>query len=89
MLDHRPREPRDNEERKLKEEYERAHKKVSSLVEMTHGINTEWVTFLLYLSSENLTKQSKTLSKWTIVIGIATILLFISAVIQILTLCFG
>ncbi len=38
--------------------------------------------------SENLAKHSKSLTCWTIVIGISTILLFISAVMQLIKLCF-
>jgi len=39
MDDHRPREPQNKKERKLKDEYDTAYEKVHSLVEMTHGIN--------------------------------------------------
>lgn len=43
---------------------------------------------LTYLSTENLVKYSKTLRIWTIVIGVSTILLFISAVLQLVKLFF-
>ena len=41
-----------------------------------------------YRHTVNLIKHSKTLSIWTIVIGASTILLFISAVMQLIKLCF-
>ena len=83
-----PREPTNKNEKELKEQYDKAYEKVLFLVESTPGINQSWMTFLLYLSSENLVKHSKTLSIWTIVIGVSTILLFISAIAQLIKLFF-
>ena len=45
-------------------------------------------SILAYQSSENLIEHSKTLKCWTIVIGVSTILLFISAVAQLIKLFF-
>lgn len=72
----------DNEKNELTEEYEKVHAKVLYLIEKHKGINQQFMAFLLYLSTENLIKHSKILSIWTIVIGVSTILLFITAVIQ-------
>ena len=46
------------------------------------------ILLLTYFSSENLAKHSKTLKCWTIAVGVATILLFISAVLQLVKLFF-
>ena len=78
----------EKKKKELTKEYEKVHEKVVYLIEKHTGINEQFVAFLLYLSSENLVKHSKTLSIWTIVIGVSTILLFISAVLQLIKLCF-
>jgi len=49
----------------------------------------EIISGLTYLSSQNLLKHSDSLNRWTIVIGLSTILLFASAVLQLIKLfCF-
>ena len=52
------------------------------------SIDQSWHILLTYLSTEDLAKHSKTLSIWTKIIGVSTILLFISAVLQLVKLFF-
>ena len=70
----------------IKIKAEEVNELVEYLDKNVEELNTHWNTILLYLSSENLVKHSKTLSIWTIVIGTSTILLFLSAVIQLIKL---
>ncbi len=46
-------------------------------------MNTDWYIFLAYLSSENLVKHSKSLTRWTIVIAVTTLALIFSTIAQI------
>ena len=73
----------DSTMKKLVEEYmeKNLKKATSDMVENLALVFT-------YKKTLNLVKHSKTLSIWTIVIGISTVLLFISAVIQLITLFF-
>ena len=71
---------------KIQVKAEEVNELVEYLDKNVEELNTHWNTILLYLSSENLVKHSKTLSIWTIVIGTSTILLFLSAVIQLIKL---
>ncbi len=49
----------------------------------TRVVNTAWYIFLAYLSSENLVKHSKSLTRWTIVIAITTLALILFTITQI------
>ena len=49
----------------------------------TRVLNTDWYIFLAYLSSENLVKHSKSLTRWTIVIAVTTLALIFSTIAQI------
>lgn len=59
-----------------------------SRVDTTSASAHEIIAGLTYMSSQNLVKHSKTLKCWTIVIGVSTILLFVSAVLQLIRLFF-
>ncbi len=70
-------------EKHLRDREKKAQQEERRSIEVNRAI------FLLtYKSSENLLKHSNSLNFWTKVIGVSTILLFISAVLQLVKLFF-